>query len=84
VGGWPSRRITIDDEAFIVETAKSRPEKLGRPFTRWSIRKLVQYLADNPTRVVKIGRERLREQSNDPDRDPAAGTAGGTVCLRSR
>ena len=84
-GGRP-RRITIDDEAFVVETANTRPEKLGRPFTRWSIRKLVQYLGDNPTRVVKIGRERLREllakhgitfqrtktwkESNDPDRDP--------------
>ena len=84
-GGRP-RRITPDDEAFVVETANTRPEKLGRPFTRWSIRKLVAYLADNPTRTVKIGRERLREllakhgitfqrtktwkESNDPDRDP--------------
>jgi len=32
--------------------AKTRPEKLGRPFTRWSIRKLVAYVADNPVRVV--------------------------------
>ena len=83
-GGRP-RRITTDDETFIVTTAKSRPEALGRPFTRWSIRKLVQHLGDNPTRVVKISRERLREllvkhkvtfqrtktwkESNDPERD---------------
>jgi len=83
-GGRP-RRISPDDEAFIVETAKSRPEKLGQPFTRWSIRKLVGYLADNPQRNVRIGRERLREilakhqvtfkktktwkESNDPRRD---------------
>lgn len=83
-GGRP-RRITPDDEAFIVATATTRPEKLGLPFTRWSIRKLVQYLGDNPTRTVKIGRERLREvlakhkvtfqrtktwkDSNDPERD---------------
>ena len=83
-GGRP-RRITSDDEAFIVKMAKTRPEKLGRPFTRWSIRKLAGYLADNPTRIVKIGRERLREllakhkvtfqrtktwkESNDPERD---------------
>ncbi|MGH9003396.1 MAG: IS630 family transposase [Acidimicrobiia bacterium] len=83
-GGRP-RRITSDDESFIVETATTRPEKLGRPFTRWSIRKLVGYLADNPNRGVKIGRERLRElltkhgitfqrtktwkESNDPERD---------------
>lgn len=83
-GGRP-RQITTADEAFIVETAKTRPEKLGQPFTRWSIRKLVVFLADNETRVVKIGRERLRQllveadvtfqrtktwkESNDPDRD---------------
>jgi transposase len=83
-GGRP-RQITTDDEAFIVKTATTRPEKLGRPFTRWSIRKLVEYLNDNDERVVKIGRERLRQllvdneitfqrtktwkESNDPDRD---------------
>ena len=81
-GGRP-RLITTDDVTFIVVTA--RPEKLGRPFTRWSIRKLVKYLADNDTRVVNIGRERCRQilidhdvtfqrtktwkESNDPDRD---------------
>ena len=83
-GGRP-RQITTDDETFIVETATTRPEKLGQPFTRWSIRKLVAYLADNEVRVVEIGRERLRQvlvdneitfqrtktwkESNDPDRD---------------
>jgi transposase len=83
-GGRP-RRITTDDEGFIVETARTRPEKLGRPFTRWSVRKLCEYLGDNDTRVVKVGRERLRQllvanditfqrtktwkESNDPDRD---------------
>ena len=83
-GGRP-RQITTDDEAFIVETATTRPEKLGQPFTRWSIRKLAAYLAGNPDRKVNIGRERLRQllvehditfqrtktwkESNDPDRD---------------
>lgn len=83
-GGRP-RRITSDDEAFIIDTAKARPEALGQPFTRWSIRKLTKYLAGNDTRVVRIGRERLRQlladhdvtfqrtktwkESNDPDRD---------------
>jgi transposase len=83
-GGRP-RRITTDDEQFIVETATTRPEKLGQPFTRWSIRKLVGFLADNDIRKVVIGRERLRQilsandvtfqrtktwkESNDPDRD---------------
>ena len=31
------------------------------PFTHWSVRKLCRYLADNPTRKVTIGRERLRQ-----------------------
>ncbi len=84
-GGRP-RRMTTDDETFIIETAKARPESLGRPFTHWSVRKLAGYLADNPTRVIGIGRERLRQilgregitfqrtktwkESNDPERDP--------------
>ncbi|MGH8980425.1 MAG: IS630 family transposase [Acidimicrobiales bacterium] len=83
-GGRP-RRITTDDETFIVTTAKARPESVGRPFTRWSIRKFQAYLADNPTRRVVIGRERLRmllcrndvtfqrtktwKETNDPLRD---------------
>lgn len=61
----PSTSITTDDEAFIVETAKFRPEALGQPFTRWSLRKLVKFLADNDTRMVKLGRERLRQIRND-------------------
>lgn len=83
-GGRP-RQITTDDVAFIVATAKTRPEALGQPFTRWSIRKLIQFLTDNKQRVVTIGRERCRQilvandvtfqrtktwkESNDPDRD---------------
>jgi len=83
-GGRP-RRITTDDERFIVATATARPESLGQPFTRWSIRKLVAFLADNDQRVVVVSRERLRQileandvtfqrtktwkESNDPDRD---------------
>ena len=54
-------------------------------FTRWSLRKLVAYLADNDERPVVVSRERLRQilaardvtfqrtktwkESNDPDRD---------------
>jgi transposase len=83
-GGRP-RRISPDDETFIVATARTRPVKLGRPFTHWSIRKLADYLADNPDRPVTVGRERLRQilhahrisfqrtrtwkESNDPDKE---------------
>jgi hypothetical protein len=34
--------------------------KLGKPFTRWSVRKLAEYLDANPVRRVRLGRERLR------------------------
>jgi transposase len=83
-GGRP-RRISAEDEAFLVATATTRPEKLGCPFTHWSLRKLVAYLADNPRRIVRLGRERARrllaaheltfqrtktwKDSPDPDRE---------------
>lgn len=59
-GGRP-RRITTEEEAFIVKTAKALPQKAGRPFTHWSIRKLREYLANNTIRRITIGRERLRQ-----------------------
>src|SRR5207302_9211424 len=64
--------------------ARTRPEKLGQPFTHWSLRKLAAYLAGRD-RPVRIGRERLRQilhargisfqrtrtwkESTDPDKD---------------
>ena len=81
-GGRP-RLISNQDIEVIVTAARTRPEKLGRPFTRWSLRKLAAYLADRPEPM--IGRERLRQilhargisfqrtrtwkESQDPDRD---------------
>ncbi len=42
-GGRP-RLLGEDDEKFVVETALTRPQKLGQPFTHWSVRKLDGYL----------------------------------------
>jgi transposase len=83
-GGRP-RRISDEDVDFIVATATTRPEKLGLPFTRWSLRKLAGYLGRNPAGTVAVGRERLRQilharqisfqrtrtwkESADPDKD---------------
>jgi transposase len=83
-GGRP-RLISDDDIDLIVAAATARPEKLGQPFTHWSVRKLTAYLAGDTTRPVTIGRERLRQilhqrgisfqrtrtwkESTDPDRD---------------
>jgi hypothetical protein len=69
----------------IVAAATTRPEKLGLPFTHWSVRKLAAYLAGDAPRPVPIGRERLRlilhsrgvsfqrartwKESTDPGRD---------------
>jgi transposase len=82
-GGRP-RLISDDDIAIIVTAATTRPEKLGLPFTHWSLRKLAACLAGAP-QPVRIGRERLRQvlhergisfqrtrtwkESTDPDRD---------------
>ncbi len=82
-GGRP-RRISDEDIEVIVAAATTRPEKLGQPFTRWSLRKLADYLAGRPGGPVTIGRERLRQilhergisfqrtrtwtESTDPDR----------------
>jgi transposase len=83
-GGRP-RLISDEDTAFIVTTATTRPEAAGCPFTHWSVRKLVAYLAHNRDRRIKLGRERLRQilrehhisfqrtrtwkESTDPDKD---------------
>ena len=83
-GGRP-RRIGDEDIDVIVAAATTRPEKLGLPFTHWSLRKLADYLACRPGGPVTIGRERLRQvlhergisfqrtrtwkESTDPDRD---------------
>jgi transposase len=83
-GGRP-RLINDADVTFIVATATTRPETLGRPFTHWSVRKLAAYLRRNDQRVVRVSRERLRQilreaqisfqrtrtwkESRDPDKD---------------
>jgi transposase len=83
-GGRP-RLISDDDVKVIVAAAITRPEKLGLPFTCWSLRKLAAYLAAGTTRPVPVERERLRQilhargisfqrtrtwkESTDPDRD---------------
>jgi len=82
-GGRP-RLIGDGDIDVIVAAATSRPEKLGQPFTHWSLRKLAGYLAGRPE-PVRIGRERLRQllhargisfqrtrtwkESTDPDKE---------------
>lgn len=83
-GGRP-RLLTDDDEEFVIQTAATRPTKLGKPFTRWSVRKLADHLRRNIARPIRIGRETLRcllarrgvsfqrtktwKESTDPDFD---------------
>ena len=57
-GGRP-RLISDEDIEVILTAARTGPEKLGQPFTRWSQRKLAAYLAEGSG--VGIGRERLRQ-----------------------
>lgn len=83
-GGRP-RLLSPDDEDFVVQTATTRPTKLGQPFTRWSLRKLAACLRKVHGRVIRIGRETLRgllarrgvtfqrtktwKESRDPERE---------------
>ncbi|MDX3538398.1 IS630 family transposase, partial [Streptomyces sp. MB09-01] len=83
-GGRP-RLLSDDDEDFVIQTATTRPAKLCKPFTRWSIRKLADHLRRDLTRPIRIGREALRcllarrgitfqrtktwKESTDPDFD---------------
>jgi transposase len=80
-GGRP-RLISDADLEVIVTTATGRPEKLGLPFTHWSVRKLAAHLTAAGT---PVSRERLRQllhqhgisfqrtrtwkESHDPDKD---------------
>jgi transposase len=59
-GGRP-RLISDDDVDFIVAAVGTRPEKLGLPFTHWSLRMLAAWLPGGSFRPVRIGRERLRQ-----------------------
>jgi transposase len=43
-GGRPCL-LSCDDEDFVIQTATTRPTVLGKPFTRWSVRKLVDQRA---------------------------------------
>src|ERR1035441_8916034 len=59
-GGRP-RQLSPDDEDFVVATATTRPAKLGQPFTRWSLRKLVAYLHRVHGRVIRRSEEHTSE-----------------------
>ncbi|MFI9244052.1 helix-turn-helix domain-containing protein [Streptomyces sp. NPDC053086] len=83
--GGRHRLPTPDEEDFVIQTAATRPTKLGKPFTRWSIRNLADHLRCNIARTIRIGREALRlllarrgitfqrtktwKESTDPDFD---------------
>ncbi|WP_435823075.1 helix-turn-helix domain-containing protein [Microbispora bryophytorum] len=54
--GARPRLITSDDEGFIIATARTRPEKPGRPFTHRSLRKLAAHRQGNPARRVRVPR----------------------------
>jgi transposase len=84
-GREAARLLSPDEEDFVAATATTRPAKLGQPFTRWSLRKLLTYLRTVHGRVIRIGREALRcllarrgitfqrtktwKESTDPERD---------------
>ncbi|WP_433890362.1 hypothetical protein [Streptomyces sp. CA-111067] len=58
MGGCP-RLVSDDDREFIIATATTGPVALGRRFTHWSLRKLIDDLSRNratPDRLSAWGR----------------------------
>jgi transposase len=56
-GGRP-RRITVEQRARIVAVAGARPDMLGVPAARWSLRRLSRYLREQ--RIVEVSPAHLR------------------------
>ena len=81
------RRITDADIEIVVAVAKTRPARLGLPFTHWSIRKLAGYLDGDyghqnpawmPDRTILGGRAQSRAVP-DPDQRLVGGSDRGPV-----
>jgi transposase len=84
-GGRP-RRITERERERIVAVAGARPDSIGVPLTRWSLRRLSAYLAETEGIVVSkshlgrilagaglsFQRTRTWKASPDPDYEPKA------------
>jgi hypothetical protein len=62
------------DEDFVIQTATTRPRKLGQSFTRWSIRKLAACLRKVHGRLIRIGREVPRIEFGPLGIRPTAGS----------
>ena len=56
-GGRP-RRITDEQRARIIAVAGARPDTLGAPATRWSLKRLARYLAEQ--QIVRVSPAHLR------------------------
>ncbi len=81
-GGRP-RRITTEQRQLIIKTATKRPRSLGQPFTRWSVRKLAQYLATKKGRKVTISASvcaRYSPRRRSPSSAPRPGRSHPIRC----
>jgi transposase len=58
-GGCPPK-FTEEQRSLIIETALCPPDLLGRPFRRWSLAKLREFLIDEKI-ITSIGIETLRQ-----------------------
>jgi len=59
-GGGRPAKFTEEQRSLIMETALCPPDLLGRPFRRWSLAKLREFLIDEGI-VESIGIETLRQ-----------------------
>ena len=84
-GGRP-RRITAEQRARVIAVAGARPDTLGVPATRWSLKRLARYLREQQIVAVSAAhlgrilaeaglsfqRTRTWKASPDPDYEPKA------------
>lgn len=64
--GVPPRLLNSDDEDHVAQTATTRPTQFGKPFTRWSLRKLADHLRHDVSRPIRIGREAFTQDPGPP------------------
>ena len=77
-GGRP-RRITTEERQLIVKTAIKRPRSLDQPFTRWSVRKLAQYLATKKDNEGSGSRASASARFSPTRRSPSSAPRPGKI-----
>lgn len=52
--------LTEEERSIVVEIATLPPQAYGRPFTRWSLRKLQQFLCEDTKMITSVSHDTIR------------------------